>query len=157
MRNTRGPLAMSLALILAATPALAQQPLQESARRASTAAAAATAQPQASPPHTAKFWTGAIVASAGGAAIVLGMTAFKTADSTSGNTPEGVYDACVAQTANPVYRNNDCGVLKGPNTGLVIGGAAAAAAGVTLMLLGRSNNSVVIGPGGFAIHRKLTF
>jgi hypothetical protein len=157
MRNTRRPLSISLALLLAATPALAQQPLQDSARRAASAAGAATAQPQASPGHGAKFLTGAVVASAGGAAIVLGMTAFKTADSTSGNTPEGVYDACVAQAANPVYRNNDCGVLKGPNTGLVVAGAAAAAAGVTLMLLGRSNNSIDLGPGGFAIRRKLTF
>jgi hypothetical protein len=145
---------MSLALVLAATPALAQQPLQESARRAATAAAA---QPSASTDHRARFLTGAIVASAGGAAIVLGLTALKTADSTSGNTPDGVYDACVAQKANPVYRGNDCGVLKGPNTGLVIGGAAAAAAGVTLMLLGRSNNTIDVGPGGFAIRRKLTF
>jgi len=145
---------MSLALVLAATPALAQQPLQESARRAATAAAA---QPSAGTDHRVRFITGAIVASAGGAAIVLGMTALKTADSTSGNTPDGVYDACVAQTANPVYRGNDCGVLKGPNTGLVIGGAAAAAAGVTLMLLGRSNNTIDVGPGGFAIRRKLTF
>jgi len=155
MRNARRPLSMSLALILAATPALAQQPLHDSARRAATAAAAQP--PPASPHHGGRFVAGAIVASAGGAAIVLGLTALKTSDSTSGNTPDGVYDACVAQKANPVYRNNECGVLKGPNTGLVIGGAAAAAAGLTLMLLGRSNNSIDVGPGGIAIRRKLTF
>src|SRR6476660_286501 len=77
MRNARRPLSMSLALVLAATPALAQQPLQESARRAATAAAA---QPSAGTDHRVRFITGAIVASAGGAAIVLGMTALKTAD-----------------------------------------------------------------------------
>lgn len=155
MRNTRRPVCLALAILLSATPLWAQQPLQDSAKHAAEAAAAA-AQPPASGSR-ARFISGAIIAAAGGAATVLGMTAFKTADATSGNTPEGVYDQCVALRANPVYRGNDCDVLKGPRTALVIGGAVAAAAGVTLMLLGRPSESVEISPRGFAIRRKVSF
>ena len=155
MRNTRRPVCLALAILLSATPLLAQQPLQDSAKRAAESAAP-SAQPTGSG-NRARFISGAIVAAAGGVATVLGMTVFKTADGTSGNTPEGVYDTCVAQRANPVYRANDCDVLKGPRTGLVIGGAVAAAAGVTLMLLGRPSESVEISPRGFAIRRKVSF
>ena len=140
MRNTRRPVCIALAILLSATPLLAQQPIQDSAKRAAESAAA-SAQPASSGNRT-RFITGAIIAAAGGATLVLGMTAFKTADATSGNTPEGAYDTCVAQRVNPVYRANDCDVLKGPRTSLVIGGAVAAAAGVTLMLLGRPSDSV---------------
>ena len=155
MRNTRRPVCIALAILLSATPLLAQQPIQDSAKRAAESAAA-SAQPSGSGNRT-RFITGAIIAAAGGATLVLGMTAFKTADATSGNTPEGVYDTCVAQRANPVYRANECDVLKGPRTALVIGGAVAAAAGVTLMLLGRPSDSVEISPRGFAIRRKVSF
>ena len=148
---------LALGVLLAGTPALAQQPLQDSARRAATLAGAGASQSPGSAPRQGRFLTGAIVASAGGAAIVLGLTALRTADATSGNTPEGAYDTCVALKANPVYRNNNCDVLKGPRKALVIGGTAAAAAGVTLMLLGRPSNSIDIGPRGFTIRRTLTF
>lgn len=155
MRTDRRPVCVLLAWFLASTPLLAQQPLRESARRAAENAAA-TAQP-ASSGSRAKVVGGAILAAAGGTAIVLGMTAFTTADATSGNTPEGGFDACVDQKANPVYRGNDCDVLKGPQTALVIGGSVAAASGVLLMLLGQPHSSIAVGPGGFTIRRTLSF
>ena len=85
MRNRRRTDCPALAILLIATPVLAQQPLQDSAKRAAEAAAVG-AQPSGSG-NRARFISGAIIAAAGGAAIVLGMTAFKTADATSGNTP----------------------------------------------------------------------
>ena len=78
MRNTRRPVCIALAILLSATPLLAQQPLQDSAKRAAESAAA-SAQPSGSG-NRARFISGAIVAAAGGVATVLGMTAFKTAD-----------------------------------------------------------------------------
>lgn len=140
MKTARPVACAVLASMLVSTPAFAQQPIRESARRAS-----------------GKFWTGLVVGAAGGTAVVLGTTALRTRDTTSGNTPPSAYDACVALTTNPVYRGNDCGVLKGPNIGLVVGGAAAIAAGTALMMLGRANNSVQFGPGRVRFQHRMTF
>ena len=93
------------------------------------------------------FVTGVVLGLAGGAAIILGSTVAKTEDSTSGNTPESGFDSCEALRSNPVYAGNQCSVLKGPNTALVIGGAIAAGAGVALAIIGAPNSSVAFGPG----------
>jgi hypothetical protein len=107
--------------------------------------------------NRARFWTGAILGAAGGTAIVLGTTAIKSEKATSGNTPQGAFDNCVALKSNPVYAGNDCGVLKGPTKPLVIGGAIAAAAGATLMMLGLPNSSVRVTPGGFGVTHRVKF
>jgi hypothetical protein len=125
---------------LLSTSAFAQQPIQESAKRLS-----------------GKFWTGLILGAAGGTAVVLGGTVLKTSDATSGNTPEGAYDACVALKANPVYRGNQCDVLQGPNTAVVVGGVVALAAGTALMIFGRQNNSVTVGAGGVKFQHRVSF
>jgi hypothetical protein len=103
------------------------------------------------------FLTGVALGLAGGAAIILGTTAAKSTDSTSGNTPVGAFDSCESLKSNPVYQGNECGVLKGPNSALVIGGAIAAAAGVTLALIGSPHSSVAIGPGFVGVRHRLTF
>ena len=103
------------------------------------------------------FWTGVALGLAGGTAIILGSTVAKTADSTSGNTPNGGFDSCEALRSNPVYAGNQCGVLKGPNTALVIGGAIAAGAGVTLALIGAPHSSVTIGPGLVRVGHRVSF
>ena len=121
MTRLRPVVCLAAVFVLAAGQVFAQQPLRNSAMKA-----------------------GAAIAAAGGTAIVLGATALKTGDSTSGNLPKGMYDTCVALKANPVYQNNDCGVLKGPNTAVMIGGTVAAALGVTLMMFGSSRSSVQI-------------
>ena len=126
--------------LLTSTSAFAQQPIQQSANRLS-----------------AKFWTGLAVAGAGGAAVILGGTAMKTADSTSGNLPESGYASCVALKANPVYRENQCDVLKGPNAAMVVGGVVAIAAGAALMMLGTKNNSVSVGAGGVTFQHRVKF
>lgn len=149
-----------LALVLVSSPTLAQQPIQDAARHAASAAAAADnarAQDPPSPTRRGKFLSGMILGLAGGAAVILGTTVLKSADTTSGNTPEGAFDSCVALTSNPVYRGNDCDVLKGPNTALVIGGAIAAATGATLMMLGTANNSVAFGPSGVSVRHRVRF
>lgn len=149
-----------LALGLASSPVLAQQPIQDSAKKAATTAAADAdkdAQGQAEPGHRTKFLGGAILGVAGGTAIILGTTVFKSVDTTSGNTPKGAYDNCVALKANPVYRGNQCDVLKGPNTAVVVGGVAAAVAGATLMMLGSSMSTIDFGPGGVSLKHRVRF
>ena len=117
--------------------------------------APAFAQPASG--NRARFWTGALLGAAGGTAIVLGTTAIKSDKTTSGNTPKGAFDNCVALRSNPVYAGNDCAVLRGPTTALVVGGAVAAAAGATLMMLGLPNSSVRVSPGGLAVSHRVKF
>jgi hypothetical protein len=158
MNRLRHVACVILGVGLAAQPALAQQPIQDAARRATTVAASnADAQGQGSSRQSGKFFTGAALVAAGGTAIILGTTVLKTADTTSGNTPVGAYDACIAIKANPVYRGNACEVLKGPNRAAVIGGTVAAAAGAALMVLGSSNSSIAVGPWGITLRHKMKF
>jgi hypothetical protein len=127
--------------------------------RDATSAAAAQAAATTSTQTTRRplFLTGVVVGLAGGTAIILGSTVAKTSESTSGNTPVGAFDTCESLKSNPVYRGNECGVLKGPNTALVIGGAIAAATGVTLALIGAPNSSVTIGPGVVQVRHRFRF
>jgi hypothetical protein len=154
MKRAHRAICLLLAIGLPSSPVLAQQSIRESATRAATTSAT-EARDQGQTGHSrAKFWTGAILAAAGGTAIVLGSTVLRTADATSGNTPIGAYDSCLALKSNPVYRGNDCEVLKGPNAAVVIGGSIAAAAGVTFMMLGSPHSSVAFGPGIVKIRHR---
>jgi hypothetical protein len=135
MTDMRSAVSVALAWALLATPAFAQP---------------ATG-------NRARVWTGALIGAAGGTAIVLGTTVVKSDKTTSGNTPNGAFDNCVALKNNPVYAGNDCAVLKGPSKPLVIGGAIAAAAGATLMMLGLPNSSVHVTPGGFGVTHRVKF
>jgi hypothetical protein len=139
MRAVRTVAYVLLSMLLS-TPAFAQQP--------ATAPAG---------PASGKFWTGLIVGAAGGTAVILGTTSLKTRDTTSGNTPLGAYDTCVALRTNPVYRGNECDVLKGPNTALVVGGAVLMAAGTALMVWTRAHNSIQFGPGSVRFQHRMTF
>jgi hypothetical protein len=158
VRHLRTAGCLFLVVVLTAGPALAQQhsgrPLREAASAAAVQAAAATSPPSARRPL---FLTGVILGLAGGTAIVLGGTVAKTEDSTSGNTPDNGFQSCESLKSNPVYQGNQCEVLKGPNTALVIGGAIAAAAGVTLALIGAPHSSVTLTPGGVRVRHRLTF
>jgi hypothetical protein len=142
---------------LLASPAIAGPSIKESARRAARAAADAQAQPAVKPVQRGRFITGIIVAGAGGAAIILGTTAFRTEDTTSGNTPSGAYASCVALKTNPVYRGNDCDALKGPNKAAVIGGAIAAASGVALMMSATAHDSVSVGATRLVYRHRFSF
>lgn len=143
---------------LLASPAIAGPSISESATRAARAAADAQAPPAIKQTQRGRFITGMIVAGAGGAAIILGTTAFRTEDSTSGNAPAGAYASCVAlKTTNPVYRGNDCDALKGPNKAMVIGGAVAAAGGVALMMSATAHDSVSFGPTRLVYRHRFLF
>jgi hypothetical protein len=150
----RMPICLVLVLGLSAAPAAAQQPIRDAAAKA---AAEQSAGNQPASKSRARTFTGAAIAIAGGGAIILGGTALRTERSTSGNTPPGAYNACVALKANPVYRNNDCDGLKGPNKALMIGGLAAAVTGVTLMIAGSSMNSVEFGPAAIVLRHRVKF
>jgi len=151
--------AVSLLLVtgLLSSPVIAGPSINESATRA--ARAAADRQPQApiTQRQRGRFFTGASIAAAGGAAIILGTTAFRTEDSTSGNAPAGAYQSCVALKTNPVYTGNDCDPLKGPNKAAVIGGAIAAAGGVALMMSATAHDSVTFGPGRLVYRHRFSF
>jgi len=153
----RKALCLLLVVGLAATPALAQQPIQDSAKRQAAGAVRDNAGQGTEGSSRARLVSGAVLGLAGGAAIILGTTALRTSKTESGNTPRGAYDSCIALKTNPVYRANDCDGLKGPNTPVVIGGLAAAAAGVTLMILGSSASSVEFGAGGVALRHRVKF
>ena len=143
---------------LLASPAIAGPTIKESATNAARAAAERTqTQPALKPVQRGRFITGIAVAGAGGAAIILGTTAFRTEDSTSGNAPAGAYQACVALKTNPVYRGNDCDPLKGPNKAMVIGGAVAAAGGVALMMSATAHDSVSFGPTRLVYRHRFSF
>ena len=152
--------AVSLVLLtgLLASPAIAGPSISESATRAARAAAGNTqAQPAVQPVQRGRFISGIIVAGAGGAAIILGTTAFRTEDSTSGNAPVGAFQSCVALKTNPVYRGNECDSLKGPNRAMVIGGAVAAAGGVALMMSATAHDSVSFGPTRLVYRHRFSF
>ena len=151
--------AVTLLLItgLLASPAIAGPSINESATRAARAAANTQAPPPIKEVQRGRFITGIIVAGAGGASIILGTTAFRTEDSTSGNAPASAYQSCVALKTNPVYRGNDCDALKGPNKAAVIGGAIAAASGVALMMSATAHDSVSFGPTRLVYRHRFSF
>jgi hypothetical protein len=157
-RPARQAVSLLLATGLSASPAIAGPSINESATRAARAAADSTqSQPPIKQRQRGRLFTGIGVAAAGGAAIVLGTTALRTEDATSGNAPASAYQSCVALKSNPVYRSNDCDVLKGPNKAMVIGGAIAAASGVALMMSATTRDSVTFGPTRLVYRHRLSF
>src|SRR3954471_10231854 len=85
-----------------------------------------------SPSHEGRsrlFWSGLVLGLAGVTTSVLGVTAFRVEDTSTGNAPAGTYQACVAQRSDPIYATNNCEGLKGKNRGLLWGGVAVGAAG----------------------------
>jgi hypothetical protein len=121
-----------LAVILSVTPGFAQTP----------------AAPQATQDtHVGRsFWPGVMLAIAGSTVAILGGTALKSDDYTSGNTPLSAFPQCEAMKSNPVYAGNACDLLKGPNLRIVWSGVGAAALGVTLMAIGSAHSRIEVGP-----------
>jgi len=109
--------ACCLIVLLAASPVLAQE-----------------AEPRSAGGRGALFWTGLALGVAGVATSVLGVTAFRVDDTSTGNAPAGAYQACIAQRANPIYATNNCDALKGKNRPMLWGGVAASALGAALMI-----------------------
>ena len=151
-----------LAIALTTSPAVAQQsqPIRASIARAAEAAAEQTApQPKAGPSGRkgVLFWSGLAVGIAGVTTSALGLTAFRTEDSSTGNAPSGAYQACVAQkNSSPVYATNQCDALKGKNLKLLWGGVAIGGLGAAMMI-GASRTSAELSSGAIGIFHHLSF
>ena len=156
-----------VAIALTAMPVAAQQshPIHASIERAAEVAAQQT-PPQTTPPTTAGrqsggkgvlFWSGLAVGIAGATTSALGLTAFRSEDSSTGNAPSGTYLACVAQkNSNPIYATNQCDGLKGKNLKLLWGGVAIGGLGAAMMI-GGSRTSAELSSGAVGIFHHVTF
>jgi len=155
--------ALLLIIALTASPALAGEPAPI---RASITRAAHEAAAQTAPRSTAGrepsgrgglFWSGVALGVAGATTSVLGLTALRTEDSSTGNAPVGTYAACVAQkNSSPVYASNQCDALKGKNLKLLWGGVALGGVGAVLMIRG-SNTSAELTPSAIGLFHHLHF
>jgi len=155
-----------LGFALAASPALAQErasdsasPIRASIDKAAASAAAQTAPVKASAPGSkgTLFWSGLAVGIAGATTSALGLTVFRTEDSSTGNAPQGTYVACVAQRdSNPIYAGNQCDGLKSKNLKLLWGGVAAGSVGAAMMI-GGLDTSAEISPGAIRLFHRLRF
>ena len=104
----------------------------------------------------AKFWTGIALGIAGVATSVAGVTVARVADTSTGNAPDGTYQACVAQKANPIYAGNECDALRAKNRPLLWGGVAIGALGAVLVV-GSTQTSAQISPGAVRILHTIKF
>ncbi len=137
-----------VAITLTASPVLAQPPAPIRAsieKAAETAAQQTPAQPASGNQPGRKgrlFWSGLALGVAGATTSALGMTVFRTEDSSTGNAPSGTYQACVAQrNSSPVYATNHCDALKGKNLKLLWGGVALGGLGGVLMISGTNTSA----------------
>lgn len=154
---------MLVAIALTASPAVAQQsqPIHASMARAAEAAAAEQTTPQPSAGSSTRkgvlFWSGLGLGVAGVTTSALGLTAFRTEDSSTGNAPSGSYLACVAQkNSSPIYATNQCDALKGKNLKLLWGGVALGGLGAAMMI-GGSRTSAEFSSGAIGIFHHVTF
>jgi len=145
-----------LVVVFTSAPVIAQQrpPIGQSLD--SQAAAAAAEQQTPAPHRGALFWSGLGLGLAGATSSVLGLTAFRVEDSSTGNAPKGTYQACVAQKADPIYATNQCDALKGKNLKLLWGGVAVSAVGATLLVSG-INAQAEIGAGAVRLVKRIRF
>ena len=126
-------ISLLLMFVVAAGPVAAQEPQSPSA-------------PSADHGRRALFWSGLAIGVAGVTTAVLGTTAYRVDDSSTGNAPAGTYQACIAQTRDPIYASNRCDGLKAKNRALLWSGVAAGALGAVLMI-GSARTHAEITPG----------
>ena len=145
------------------TPVVAQEPAPihaSIARAVHQAADQSSPRPADGPSATggrALFWSGLALGVAGVTTSVLGVTVFRTEDSSTGNAPEATYAACVAQkNSNPVYATNQCDALKGKNLKLLWGGVALSGVGAVMMIRG-SHTSADLTPTSIGLFHHLSF
>jgi hypothetical protein len=102
----------------------------------------------------ALFWSGLALGVAGVTTSVLGLTVFRTEDSSTGNAPAATYAACVAQkNSDSIYATNQCDGLKGKNLTLLWGGVALSGVGAVLMIRG-SNTSANLSPTSIGLFHR---
>ena len=147
-----------VAIALSASPVLAQQP--SPIRASIDKAVEAVASPKDTSAGVDRggkstlFWSGLAVSMAGVTTSALGLTVFKTDETSTGNAPDSTYRACVAQRdSNPIYATNQCDALKGKNLKLLWGGVAIAGAGLSMMILGTNTSAQITRDGVGLFHR----
>lgn len=128
-----------LILVLATTPAFAQD-----------------SQPRSDEGRGHLFWAGLALGAAGIVTSVLGVTAFRVDDTSTGNAPASTYQACVAQRSDPVYATNSCDGLKGKNRPMLWSGVAVGALGAALMIRG-THTSAEISPSAVRVLHTVRF
>ena len=121
---------MLLVLVLAATPAFAQE----------------KPTPSSGEHRGALFWSGIALGIAGVTTAVVGVTVDRVGETSTGDAPAGTYQACVAQQRDPVYATNNCDVLKGKNRALLWTGVTVAALGAVLTI-GGAHTHAELSPG----------
>ncbi len=146
----------ALAIALAASPALAQPPIQPIHESAERAALAVAAEQESSHGRRPAFWAGLALGVAGVTTMVLGTTAYRVEDKSTGNAPPSAYQNCVAQQSDPVYATNRCDGLKGKNVKLLASGAALGAVGAVLMIAG-AHTSAELRPGMVRVVHRIRF
>jgi hypothetical protein len=153
-------LALIVISALTASPALAQEPtpIRASVRKAAEAVAADSASRSSDDTGKSRlFWAGLAIGVAGVTTSALGLTVFRTEDSSTGNAPAGTYQACVAlRDSNPIYAPNQCDALKGKNLTLLWGGVALGGLGAALMIGGQST-SAALSPGRIGLFHHFRF
>jgi hypothetical protein len=147
-------------IALTASPVFAQQPapIRASMEKAVAATAADSASQsrrvEGSGGRSKLFWSGLAVGLAGVTTSALGLTVFRTEDTSTGNAPDGTYLACVAQrNSDPIYATNQCDALKAKNLKLLWGGVAIAGAGLSMMILGTNTSAQITRDGVGLFHR----
>ncbi len=123
---------------------------------AASSAFAEEQQNSSGPGRGATFWSGLALGIAGVTTSVLGVTAFRVEDSSTGNAPASSYQTCVAQKSDPIYATNSCDSLKGKNLPMLWGGVAAAALGGVLMIHG-ARTRAEIAPGVVRVFHTIRF
>ena len=144
-----------LALVLAEGSAIAQQPRSIRASM-EKAASAAVAEQRVENGRGKWFWPGVALGIAGVTTAVLGVTAYRVEDTSTGNAPPGAFQACVAQKSDPIYATNNCDGLKGKNRKLVWSGVAVGALGA-VMMIGSSQTSARLEPGAVRLLHSIRF
>jgi hypothetical protein len=123
---------------------------------AAAPAIAAEEQSSSSSSRGTMFWSGIALAVAGVATSVVGVTVARVEGTSTGNAPDGAYQACVAQKTNPIYATNNCDALKAKNRPLLWSGVAIGAIGAVLVI-GSTHTSAEISPGAVRVFHTIRF
>jgi len=145
-----------LVIVFTSVHLLAQEPGPIGRSIDGAAAAAAADQPPVTGHRRGLFWSGLALGIAGATTAVLGLTALRVEDSSTGNAPKGTYQACVAQKSDPIYANNQCDALKGKNQTLLWTGVAISAVGAALIITS-INAEAEVAPGVIRVTKRVRF
>jgi hypothetical protein len=151
--------AVLLLFVFTSVQVLAEEsfPIRNSINRAAAAAALDEQTPTTPGGRRAGlFWSGLALGIAGATTSVLGLTALRVEESSSGNAPKNAYQACVAQKSDPIYATNQCDALKGKNLKLLWGGVAIGAVGAA-MIIGSKNAQAEVEPGAVRVVKRFRF